>query len=144
MGDAENKLSLPEPVSMRIAVTSQNFRTVTGHAGKARRFMIFEASSSGPARLADTLDLPRHMSMHEHPRGAPHPIDGIDVLVTASCGDGFVRKMAERGIRVVTTAETNPVYAAEAIAAGKPLPAAAPHADDQGDDDHSSCSCGSH
>ena len=27
---------------MRIAVTSQNFRTVTGHAGKARRFLVFD------------------------------------------------------------------------------------------------------
>ena len=28
---------------MRIAVTSQNLRTITGHAGKTRRFIVFEA-----------------------------------------------------------------------------------------------------
>jgi len=28
---------------MRIGVTSQNFRTITGHAGKTRRFLVFES-----------------------------------------------------------------------------------------------------
>ena len=27
---------------MRIAVTSQNFKTITGHAGKSRRFLIYD------------------------------------------------------------------------------------------------------
>jgi hypothetical protein len=27
--------------TMRIAVISQNFKTITGHAGKSRRFLIF-------------------------------------------------------------------------------------------------------
>ncbi|MEW8693532.1 MAG: nitrogen fixation protein, partial [Candidatus Thiodiazotropha endolucinida] len=27
---------------MKIAVTSQNFRTITQHAGKTRRFLIYE------------------------------------------------------------------------------------------------------
>ena len=27
---------------MRIGVTSQNFRTITGHAGKTRRFLIYD------------------------------------------------------------------------------------------------------
>ena len=29
---------------MRIAVASQNFRTVTGHAGKSRRFLVFDVA----------------------------------------------------------------------------------------------------
>jgi hypothetical protein len=33
---------------MRIAVTSQNFRTVTGHAGRARRFIVSEADGREP------------------------------------------------------------------------------------------------
>jgi predicted Fe-Mo cluster-binding NifX family protein len=28
---------------MKIAVTSQDFRTVTGHAGRARNFLIYDA-----------------------------------------------------------------------------------------------------
>lgn len=42
---------------MRIAVTSQNFKTVTGHAGKSRRFLIYEARPG--ADPVDRFDLPR-------------------------------------------------------------------------------------
>ena len=31
---------------MKIAVTSQNFRTITGHAGKTRRFIIYGAQGT--------------------------------------------------------------------------------------------------
>ena len=106
---------------MRVAVTSQNFRTITGHAGKTRRFIIYEADESGQPQEVERLDLPKEMSMHAWP-GGPHPIDVVDVLVTASCGEGFVRKMAARNIRVIRTSETDPVAAARAVFAGEPLP----------------------
>ncbi len=133
---------------MRIAVTSQNFRTITGHAGKARRFMILDAAGVAPPAVISKLDLPRTMSMHEHPRGAPHPIDDVEVIVTAGCGAGFIAKMAERGIRVVTTAETDPIRAAGAVARGEALPAALPegehdeHQGQQADEHACGCSCG--
>ena len=106
---------------MRAAVTSQNFRTITGHAGKTRRFIIYESDESGQPREVERLDLPKEMSMHAWP-GGPHPIDVVDVLVTAGCGEGFVRKMAARNIRVIRTAETDPVAAVRAVFAGEPLP----------------------
>lgn len=121
---------------MRIAITSQNFRTITGHAGKARRFMVFETAGDGGLFQAGSIDLPRTMSIHEHPSNLPHPIDGIDVLVTSGCGDGFRRKMAARGIEVVTTAEADPLAAAAAVAEGRALPPAASH-----EDEHE-CTCG--
>ena len=132
---------------MRVAVTSQNFRTITGHGGKARRFMIYEVTDGGIPTLSDKLDLPRDMSMHEHPLGAPHPIDGIDVLVTGGCGEGFVRKLAMRGIRVVTTSETDPQLAVALVSRGEDLsPAQAEHEqahEEDGVDGHGcGCNCG--
>ena len=44
--------------SMRIGVTSQNFRTITAHAGRARRFMIFEDFPDGQIQETGKLDLP--------------------------------------------------------------------------------------
>ena len=114
---------------MKIGVTSQNFKTITGHAGKTRRFLVFSRDGEGNAIEIDRLDLPKAMSMHEF-RGDAHPIDNLDVLITAGCGNGFVRRMAERGIRVVTTSETDPKTAVTALLNGVPLPAAAPHADE--------------
>ena len=111
---------------MNIAVTSQNFRTITGHAGKARRFLVFTSPSEGEWVETDRVDLPKEMSMHEF-KGGSHPIDAFDVLITGGCGDGFIRKMSMRGIKVVTTSETDPLKAVETYSLGKTLPPAKPH-----------------
>jgi len=111
---------------MKIAVTSQNFRTITGHAGKTRRFLVYEADG-GTVQEVGRLDLPKEQSFHELHGDAPHPIDGVDVLVTGGCGENFVARMARRGIRVVATGETDPVTAARLVSTGQPLPPAAPH-----------------
>ena len=58
---------------MRIAVTSQNFRTITGHAGKSRRFLILEADGVTDPIEIDRLDLPMDLSLHEY-HGDDHPL----------------------------------------------------------------------
>lgn len=110
---------------MKIGVTSQNFRTITGHAGKTRRFLVYECEASG-IRALEHLDLPKEMSMHEF-RGDHHPLDDFDVLVTAGCGQGFRERMAAKGIRVVATSETDPLTAVTAVVAGADLPPPVSH-----------------
>jgi predicted Fe-Mo cluster-binding NifX family protein len=114
---------------MRIAVTSQNFRSITGHAGKSRRFIVYEIASEGEPAEVDRLDLPKEMSLHEY-HGDDHPLYrlGLDAVVTASAGAGFVQRMARHGIKVLATSETDIGSALARVSAGKPLPAAAPHA----------------
>jgi predicted Fe-Mo cluster-binding NifX family protein len=112
---------------VKIAITSQNFRTITQHAGKARRFLIFEADPvTGKPVEAGRLELPKEMSMHEF-RGEEHPLFNIDHLITGSCGQGFMQRMASAGVKVVVTAETDPHAAAEALIDGRPLPPPTPH-----------------
>lgn len=112
---------------MRVAVTSQNFRTITGHAGRTRRFLVFEAGADGMTpEEVERLDLPRSMSLHEY-HGDDHPIYRTDVVVTAGCGEGFVRRLAAHGVRVIATAEDDPLRAVTAVMAGVDLPPAAPH-----------------
>jgi predicted Fe-Mo cluster-binding NifX family protein len=101
---------------MIVAVTSQNFRTVTGHAGKTRRFLLFTLASNGQWEESDRLDLPKEMSMHEFAMG-PHPIDVANVIITASCGEGFIRKMEQRQIKVVISEESDPLKAVQQIMA---------------------------
>lgn len=105
---------------MKIGVTSQNFRTITGHAGKARRFFIYDAQKGQEPEEIARLDLPKDMSIHALGEAA-HPIDDIDILITAGCGEGFARKMAMKDIDLVKTAESDPVTAVKAIIEGKPL-----------------------
>ncbi|WP_456371959.1 NifB/NifX family molybdenum-iron cluster-binding protein [Thiolapillus sp.] len=111
---------------MKIAITSQNFKTITGHAGKTRRFLLYADDGKGRATEIDRLDLPREMSIHEF-RGNEHPLQAADVLITAGCGDGFVRRMASWGIQVIATGETDPRKAAQAVLDGRPLPPPTPH-----------------
>jgi predicted Fe-Mo cluster-binding NifX family protein len=96
---------------MKIAVTSQNFRRVTPHAGRTRRFLVYRAEPAGEPAEIDRLDLPKDMAMHEFHRDGPHPLDSVDVLIAGSFGDGFARRMAKRGIRAVTTDKTDPLEA---------------------------------
>ncbi len=104
---------------MRIAVTSQNFRTVTGHAGRARRFIVFEGESNTPPQELERLDLAPNMSMHDFDANASHPLDAMAVVITAGAGEGFVRRLAARGVRVVATDESEPHQAVEAFLAGR-------------------------
>ncbi|MEJ2464865.1 MAG: nitrogen fixation protein [Candidatus Thiodiazotropha sp.] len=112
---------------MKIAVTSQNFRTITQHAGKSRRFLIFEQDpTTGAVQEIARLDLPKEMSMHEF-RGVDHPLFEMDYLITASGGQGFVQRMARAGVEVIITGEADPQIAAKAVMEGKPLAPPAPH-----------------
>jgi predicted Fe-Mo cluster-binding NifX family protein len=110
----------------RCAVTSQNFRSITGHAGKSRRFLIYAQSTDEQWIEIDRLDLPKEMSMHEF-RGNEHPLDNLDVIITGSCGAGFVRRMQSRGVEVFATSETDPLKAVMTLVEGKPLPPPLPH-----------------
>jgi predicted Fe-Mo cluster-binding NifX family protein len=112
---------------MKIAVASQNFRSITQHAGKSRRFLIFEQdATTGEVQEIARLDLPKDMSMHEF-RGVDHPLFEMDCLIAGSGGQGFIQRMARAGVQVVITSEQDPITAVTAVIEGKPLPAAAPH-----------------
>ncbi|MEW8506440.1 MAG: hypothetical protein AB2598_07025 [Candidatus Thiodiazotropha sp.] len=51
---------------MKIAVTGQNFRTITPHTGKTRRILIFELDRvSGEIHQRSRLNPPKQMSMHQ-------------------------------------------------------------------------------
>ena len=96
---------------MKIAVTSQNFRTITPHAGRTRRFLVYEAAEGGESVEVDRLDLPKELSMHEFHADSPHPLDAVDVIIAGSFGGGFATRMAKRGILAVATAKADPLEA---------------------------------
>jgi predicted Fe-Mo cluster-binding NifX family protein len=132
---------------MRIAVASQNFRTVTGHAGMARRFIVFFAETGQSPREVTRLDLPKDHSIHEAKAEDSHPLDEVQVLIAGSAGAGFIDRMTQRGVKTVLTSETDPATAVANYLAGT-LAAPAPHDHDQGHDhdhDHEQaggCCCG--
>ncbi|MFP4126724.1 MAG: NifB/NifX family molybdenum-iron cluster-binding protein [Alphaproteobacteria bacterium] len=103
------------PRPLLIAVGSQNGRTVTPHAGKTRRFLLFTAAADGTVTQAGRYELPKAMTLHGWPRSRPHPLFSVDVVVVGSAGENFKQKLAEAGVRTV-------------VDEGAPVEAAAEHA----------------
>ena len=110
---------------MKIAVTSQNFRTVTNHAGRARRFVVFTVGEDNLPVESERFDLAKDMCIHAlGGQKVPHPLDGVDVVISASFGPGFARNMAARDVIASLSDETDPVKAIEQyLAQGQRLPA---------------------
>ncbi len=94
---------------MKIAITSQNQRTVSGHAGKTTRFVVFEVEQ-GKIVDKSLLELEVSNVLHEHFHGNPalgyvHPVLEMDVVITGSMGPGFPIKMQANGIEAIMTDE---------------------------------------
>ena len=120
---------------MKIAVTSQNRREVTEHAGRCRKFWVFEAD--GEELIGrELLELAREESFHDSAGDAPHPLDGVDVLIAGSMGAGLRRRMARKGIRAVVTAEKDPERAARLWLSGALRPVGPTADEHHGDHDH--------
>jgi predicted Fe-Mo cluster-binding NifX family protein len=96
---------------MKVAVTSQNFRTVTGHAGRARRFLIYDVQPGAEPVETARLDLPQEQSFHEMGGAGAHPIDNVNVVISAGFNAHFALLMGGRGIQAATTDKENPVEA---------------------------------
>jgi predicted Fe-Mo cluster-binding NifX family protein len=101
----------------KIAVASQNRKTVTGHAGKCRKFWIYEVEEDA-VETRHLLELPIEQSFHESHSAAPHPLDEVDVLIAGGMGQGLQGRLKQKGIRAVATAETDPDRAVAAWLAG--------------------------
>ena len=131
---------------MKIAVTSQNFTTVTGHAGRARRFLIYDVQPGAEPVETARLDLPAEQSFHEMGGVGAHPTDGVNVIISAGYNAHFAVVMSQRGIQTAITDKQSPVEAVRdyltRLAAGTLLPVTGCdcggecHGDDHHHEDH--------
>ena len=91
---------------MKIAIATDNYTRVTGHAGKARHWLLYMLGNHRPEQLLPApplIKLAPEQVMHYFKDDAPHPLDGVDLVVAGSAGDGFIRHMRERGADVLLT-----------------------------------------
>ncbi|MBI2241519.1 MAG: hypothetical protein HYU59_12050 [Magnetospirillum gryphiswaldense] len=113
---------------MKIAVASSDFKSVSGHAGRARHWLIYTVDDNAQISAPQHIELPGDQVIHYvEENGAPHPLDGIDVVITLSAGEGFVKHMEKRGAQVAMTAEKDAAKAvqdflAETLSGPKPHP----------------------
>lgn len=102
---------------MKFAVASEDFQSVSGHAGHAARFLVYEAEvGQDPVEVA-RIDLSEDQTVHNF-KGGTHPLDGVEVLIAGSAGGCFVEKMRERGITTVVVRDMAPATAVAAYMMG--------------------------
>jgi len=110
---------------MKIAIATQDFTEVSGHAGQTREWLVYDLSNHRANQLLPApwrVDLAKEQVLHIFEDNAPHPLDGIDIVVCASAGEGFIRHMKKRGAEVLLTGESDPALAITRILAGEALP----------------------
>ena len=109
---------------MKIAIATKGFTEVSGHAGQAREWLLYDLSSHQSNQLLPAplrVDLARDEVLHVFEDDRPHPLDGVDIVVAHSAGDGFIRHMKKRGTEVLLTGESDPATAITRILAGEAL-----------------------
>lgn len=106
---------------MRIAIATQGFEKVSGHAGKAREWLVYDCQPGTPLPAPQRVSLEQHQLFHYFDDAGPHPLDGVELIVAGSAGDGFLRHMAKRGAQVLLTGEPEPAVALQQLIAGETL-----------------------
>lgn len=118
---------------MKIAVGSQNQKTISGHGGKTSKFLIYTIDTdtkeiSGKELIVLAKEDILHNRFHESPDPwAQHPIYDVDILITGGAGMGFVNRLATQSTQVIITPETDPDVAVKQLLAGTLPQQAAEH-----------------
>jgi predicted Fe-Mo cluster-binding NifX family protein len=108
---------------VKIAIaTKDDGKQVSGHAGKTRDWLVFDCEPGMPLTEPQLIRLSKEQLPHFFQDDGPHPLHGVEIIVAASAGDGFVRHMEKWGAKVLLTGETDPVRALEQILKGEALP----------------------
>ena len=97
---------------MKIAVSSDDGITISGHAGKCLDFLVYELNADQTIRQKQvhlgTNELLKDFSgpLSSNPQ---HPLSGIDAFITQSLGEGLQSRLNFDGISIIQTQETYPL-----------------------------------
>ncbi len=108
-------------MKIAIAVNNQG-REVSGHAGQTRHWLVYDCQPGAPIPSPQQVELTKDQLPHYFRDDGPHPLHGVEIIVAASAGDGYLRHMQKWGAQVLLTGETQPLVALKKIMAGEALP----------------------
>jgi predicted Fe-Mo cluster-binding NifX family protein len=107
---------------MKIAIaTKENGSQVSGHAGQTRDWLVFDCQPGHSRPEPVCIVLTKEQLPHHFNDDGPHPLYGVEIVVSSSAGDGYIRHMQKWGAQVLLTGETDPLIALEKILAGEAL-----------------------
>lgn len=109
---------------MKIAVATKEYAAVSGHAGQTSQWLVYDLAGhrlDAPPPTPTREELEKEQLLHHFQDDGPHPLDGVDIIVAGSAGDGFIRHMKKRGADVLLTGEQDPPTAVACILNGDAL-----------------------
>ncbi|MFZ3160153.1 MAG: hypothetical protein WA134_08205 [Rhodoferax sp.] len=104
-----------------VGATKDHWSQVSGQAGQARDWLVFDCPPGAPLPEPQRVALTKEQLPHHFQDTAPHPLHGVEIMIAASAGDGYIRHMEKWGAQVVLTGETAPLIALQKIIAGEAL-----------------------
>ena len=108
---------------MKIAIaTNDNGTKVSGHAGQTLDWLVFDCEPGQTISEPQRVQLSKEQLPHYFKDDGPHPLHGVEIVVAASAGEGFVRHMEKWGAQVLLTGEVDPFVALNKILGGEALP----------------------
>jgi len=112
---------------MKIAVASQNRREITNHTGRCRKFWVYQIEAKEVLNK-ELLELTKEQCFHDSSPQDSSPLDNMQVLISGGMGTGLVKRLENKGIKALITAEINPDKAVSDYLNGRLLThAAEPH-----------------
>jgi len=100
--------------ALRIAVSSQNRRTVTDHAGRCRKFWVYEIRQNKVDNKV-LRELSLEQTLHSAQLGDDHPLDDVHVLITAGMSPYLFQRLQRGGIKPFVTEEADPDKAVQML-----------------------------
>lgn len=99
-------------MEIKVAITSQNKKTVFEHAGKCTSFLVYHLKNNeliGKSTIEISKDECLHNYFHNDPSEnvMVNPLAGVNMLLTGGIGDGAIKKLANEGIATHLIEETD-------------------------------------
>ena len=100
--------------ALRIAVSSQNRKTVTDHAGRCRKSWVYEVRQNKVDNKV-LRELTLEQTLHSSQLGEDHPLDDVHVLITAGMSPFLYQRLQRSGIRGFVTDQSDPDLAVQTL-----------------------------
>ena len=100
--------------ALRIAVSSQNRKTVTDHAGRCRKFWVYEIRKNKVDNKT-LRELTLEQTLHSAQLGDNHPLDDVHVMITAGMSPYLFQRLQRGGIKPFVTDESDPDKAVQML-----------------------------
>ena len=100
--------------ALKIAVSSQNRKTITDHAGRCRKFWVYEIRGNKVDNKT-LRELTLEQTLHSAQLGDDHPLDDVHVMITAGMSPFLYQRLQRGGIKPFVTEETDPDTAVQML-----------------------------